>query len=215
MTNNPTIDGVSLELRLLLNSSVNGTEQEQGRARNELRALLDAPLETVNGHHPACRAVDDYKPGECSHSCAPAVERQPIKNASEVAYNLQAENARLEARITQLESEATFAAATYQAARDRIAELESGRGEAAGYLYTCPEDEYQQPEIRLADFRVRIITKGWIETPLFTASPAPVAVALPKRMKYTSHVDTSNYKDGWNACLDATAALNLTAGELN
>lgn len=54
-------------------------------------------------------------------------ERLSVMNASEVAYNLQAENARLEARITQLESEARFGAATYQAARDRIAELESGR----------------------------------------------------------------------------------------
>ncbi|MBW1249880.1 hypothetical protein I7860_24705 [Pseudomonas tolaasii] len=42
----------------------------------ELRALLDAPAETLTGHHPACRAVDDYKPGECSHSCKPAAKPQ-------------------------------------------------------------------------------------------------------------------------------------------
>lgn len=42
----------------------------------ELRALLDAKPETVAGHHSACRAVDDYKPGECSHSCKPAAKLQ-------------------------------------------------------------------------------------------------------------------------------------------
>lgn len=42
----------------------------------ELRALLYAKPETVAGHHSACRAVDDYKPGECSHSCKPAAQPQ-------------------------------------------------------------------------------------------------------------------------------------------
>ncbi|MGB3128027.1 MAG: hypothetical protein WBB95_29790 [Pseudomonas sp.] len=42
----------------------------------ELRGLLVAKPETVAGHHPACRAVDDYKPGECSHSCKPAAKLQ-------------------------------------------------------------------------------------------------------------------------------------------
>lgn len=45
---------------------------------HQLTALLAAPvIETVNGHHPSCQAVDDYRPGECSHGCAPVVERQP------------------------------------------------------------------------------------------------------------------------------------------
>lgn len=41
----------------------------QDPTTRDLRALLVAKPETVAGHHPACRAVDDYKPGECSHSC--------------------------------------------------------------------------------------------------------------------------------------------------
>ncbi|MDR6163532.1 hypothetical protein [Pseudomonas fluorescens] len=102
MTNNPTIDGVSREFLERIRQYLIDIG-EIGEFGAELFQLLN---------------VD-----------APAVERQPIKNASEVAYNLQAENARLEARITQLESETRFAAATHQAARDRIAELESGRGE--------------------------------------------------------------------------------------
>ena len=55
---------------------------------------------------------------------------------SATATALQSTIARLEARITQLESEAEYAAATYQAARDRIAELESGRGEPVAYVCT-------------------------------------------------------------------------------
>lgn len=41
-------------------------------------ALLDAPAETVAGHHPACRAVDDYKPDECSHGCRPVAQGEPV-----------------------------------------------------------------------------------------------------------------------------------------
>ncbi|HJH21647.1 MAG TPA: hypothetical protein K8W20_23440 [Pseudomonas lactis] len=72
MTTNQTIDGVprdDLELVLLHGHSTHESDQ----AWDRLRALLDAKPETVAGHHPACRAVDDYKPGECSHSCKPAV----------------------------------------------------------------------------------------------------------------------------------------------
>lgn len=39
--------------------------------------------------------------------------------------------------------------------------------------------------------------------------PAPAALVLPERMKYTDHCDTSSYKDGWNACIDK--AKNLSA----
>ena len=75
MTTNQTIDGVprdDLELVLLHGHSTHESDQ----AWDRLRALLDAKPETVAGHHPACRAVDDYKPGECSHSCKPAVQPQ-------------------------------------------------------------------------------------------------------------------------------------------
>ncbi|WP_448675826.1 hypothetical protein MOQ67_05145 [Pseudomonas sp. LY-1] len=48
----------------------------QDPTTRDLRALLVAKPETVAGHHPACRAVDDYKPGDCSHSCKPASQPQ-------------------------------------------------------------------------------------------------------------------------------------------
>ena len=73
MTTNQTIDGVPREL---LESAWEISVDTWSRAE-ELRALLDAKPETVAGHHPACRAVDDYKPGECSHDCKPANQPQP------------------------------------------------------------------------------------------------------------------------------------------
>lgn len=73
---NQTIDGVPREdLELVLIHGCSTTESNE--AWDRLRALLDAPAETVAGHHPACRAVDDYKPGDCSHRCRPAVHPQP------------------------------------------------------------------------------------------------------------------------------------------
>lgn len=63
----------------------------------------------------------------------------PLYEAAPEVAALQSTIAQLQARITQLESEAEFAAATYQAARDRIAELESARGEQIGMLLI---DEY-------------------------------------------------------------------------
>lgn len=77
MTTNQTIDGVP---RALLQSLYTDTVQQWGvggNAASQLRALLGAnPVENIAGHHPACRAVDDYKPGECSHSCKPAAQPQ-------------------------------------------------------------------------------------------------------------------------------------------
>ena len=119
---------------------------------------------------------------------------------------------RLEARITQLESEAMYAAAGYQAARDRIAELESGRGEPVGRV----------SYIGSGFVRVRTTECLAIEQPLFTAPPAPVAVA-DENLAYACellHAWKCLYEDmRWNDAsafssteellgrLDATAAL--------
>lgn len=169
---------------------------------------------------------------------APAVERQapPIEvaryrlkaalpgldgrliNRPEVviaqAYDaLQSTIARLEARITQLESEKEFAAATYQAARDRIAELESGRGVVAAYRiqhqdgYWCTWGSGPVSEGDLQDVADGVISG--IEF-AYAAPPAPVAVVLPERKDGNAPALSNHrsYNQGWNACLDATAALN-------
>lgn len=46
-----------------------------------------AKPETIAGHHLACRAVNDYKPGECSHNCNPAAQPKgvPVPKSKPVA----------------------------------------------------------------------------------------------------------------------------------
>lgn len=108
--------------------------------------------------------------------------------ASELAA-LQSSIARLEAqlnnainldfqrreRITQLESEAMYAAAGYQAARDRLAELEAdkGRGEPVAVMYA------DGSVLTKAECGTAFAICCKVETPLFTAPPAPGAVVLP------------------------------------
>lgn len=77
MTTNQTIDGVPRELLESFARDAAYSPNAIMRLRAEqARALLDAKPETVAGHHPACRAVDDYKPGACSHDCNPAAQHQ-------------------------------------------------------------------------------------------------------------------------------------------
>lgn len=122
MTNNPTIDGVLVPrellelcwLSLVDNSSYAG----------EVRALLDAPA--VERQEPVAY---DFNPTQYARQFIVSAMPPGKYIAVEHYAAMQSTIARLEARITQLESEKEFAAATYQAARDRIAELESGRGD--------------------------------------------------------------------------------------
>lgn len=116
------------------------------------------------------------------------------------SVNLTVERDALQSRIDQLEAEAMYAAATYQAARARIEELESG---------IVPADLVR---LLRADLRKAVsATRADMGLdPLPFLPPAPVAVVLPERMTWSSAItDTSRGTvDGWNACLDATAALN-------
>jgi hypothetical protein len=91
----------------------------------------------------------------------------------------------------------------------RIAELESGRGEAdawallnGGGLIRDLTDRWD-------------VAKDWdgIVEPLYFAPPAPVAVVLPERKPDINRsfegTDAEWYGNiGWNDCLDAAAALN-------
>lgn len=117
-------------------------------------------------------------------------------------------------RITQLESEKEFAAATYQAARDRIAELESGRGEAPFYISVDDWNMLVRDDVEIASVRVSRTRRSKFTEPLFAAPPAPVAVVLPERKSDSGREWDSHYVaevEGWNACLDATDALNEPA----
>jgi hypothetical protein len=128
-------------------------------------------------------------------------------------YTTPPELAALQSTIAQLEAEAMYAAAGYQAARARIEELESGRGEPVAIVVS----KYGDPEA----FGAReILIKADLslipyDTPLYTSPPAPVAVVLPERRTpehYHARIGMCGAADmlaeEWNACLDATAALN-------
>lgn len=111
MTNNPTIDGVSREPEVFMR-----TFEIRKQMPVDTCHILGAPVTASSFVDREVVLLDDHR---------------------ERIAALQSTIARLEARVTQLESEAMYAAAGYQAARDRIAELESGRGEPVAWVAQC------------------------------------------------------------------------------
>lgn len=103
-----------------------------------------------------------------------------------------AENDALQSTIARLEA--------------RIAELESGRGEPVAWMYLeRSEDGYEYRPL-FSPTKWLVLPDGFYEEiELYAAPPAPVAVVLPERIAFTSQ---GSFDQGWNACLDATAALN-------
>lgn len=84
--------------------------------------------------------------------------------------------------INQLRAERDALLLRLNAADQRIDELTAqNQGEPVAYLYTCTFDEYQEPEVRRAKLRVNVVTKGWIEEPLYTA---PVAADIAHDRAY-------------------------------
>lgn len=114
---------------------------------------------------------------------APVVERQPVRNASEVAYNLQAELAELQATIARLKGGQV----------EPVAWIKPKTLEAltpSGMVYVTGFD-----------------IGGSIA--LYTSQPTPVSVVLPE-WKDTVQMDgyQSPWDAGWNACLDKVKELN-------
>jgi hypothetical protein len=116
-------------------------------------------------------------------------------------YKQTPEVAALQSTITQLQA--------------RVQELESGRGEpvawaglnSLGGLMHCMNKE--------GYLSVSQKPRRYHDIALFTAPPAPVAVVLPERRTpehYHARIGKCGAADmlaeEWNACLDATAALN-------
>lgn len=219
MTNNPTIDGVSLlpcpfcgcdavlkqyradglEIRCTGCQSMR-RQRWMGKGRGWLETKMiekwnERAIHTAERQEPVV-LLSEHKKGLDAYL-------EQIKGQ-------QSTIARLEARITQLESEKEFAAATYQAARDRIAELESGRGEQIGMLLI---DEYfDNREIGEVDVQLDSESCEKLARD-FPGRSLPVFVgptALPERKPVTVGLlsESNTHNQGWNACLDATAALN-------
>ena len=107
------------------------------------------------------------------------------------------------------------AQATIAQLEAKIAELERGRGDAVAWQRKSKMTDGQWFELP-AEHVSEAVELGYEVRKLYTAPPAPVApvaVVLPERKPDRNRsfegTDAEWYGDiAWNACLDATAALN-------
>jgi hypothetical protein len=249
MNNNPKIDGVSRELRALLERVVgkptgklnwDALDENRITAAEELRALLDSPVNELREHCKQCAEVVKTWP-EWKQNClggAPAVERQEpaiqrfntaVSHGGSYEHVVLEEHRSghvmrsndvikyvtdLQPTIAQLRqhkndymeaAEETRRALTDEIAQlqARVQELESGRGEPVAVVTSVVSRKNKRFEIEILDNQ-----KLHIGTWLFTAPPAPVSFVLPDRCIGAGFGRLDEYRQGWNACLDATAALN-------
>lgn len=152
---------------------------------------------------------------------APVVERPQIRNASEVAYNLQAELAELQATIAQLTTENEAVKFNldktdkrYLAAVAEIERLKGGQGEPFMYGIAQPDGKPHYSELcvsgEASDLESEVESMnedgdgGYRVVALYTSQPAPVSVVLPIRQPEQN----CDYTKGWNACLDQLKELN-------
>lgn len=203
MTNNLTIDGVSRELLTNLHKIASRKCKSAWSAGvcDELRALLDAPAVERQELKPAVRVCGaGYDAERNTVWMETGVVEMPIMRKVEVGEEL----------VFLSEAQSTIARL-----EARIAELESGRGEpvawkfkervwATGLSDYVWRDQLEDEKPNGDERQIRDID------PLFTAPPAPVAVVLPDRKDGNGPALSNHrsYNQGWNACLDATAALN-------
>lgn len=214
MTNNPTIDGVSRELLERILAWLHTDEPDDGGWIAELRALIDAPAVERQEHKaPFYISLDDWNllvRGDVEIASV-RVSRTRRSKFTEPLFARHADVAALQSTIAQLEDKLNKAIdldfkrrETIEQLQARIAELESGRGEVARY-----ERWYQGTWFEVAQGDVERFEKdGWKIRKLYTAPPEPVAVVLPDRMPKYDALEHPSYMRGWNAFLDATAALN-------
>lgn len=94
----------------------------------------------------------------------------------------------------------------------RVQGLESGRGEPVAWeVYWTDEDEFYKITRSKEFVDKRLTDTDFRFVPLFTFPSAPVAVVLPECKSDSGREWDSHYVaevEGWNACLDATDALN-------
>lgn len=227
MTNNPTIDGVSRELieqseaafKSLLSQIQDGDEDgDYWRARlkqrrDQLRALLDTPAverkpkgailrfrEYVGkgqGGRDLWRDWTEWSTGTVEYAKSKLDQTKDLTHIQfevEWLYSDPPEVAALQSTIARLEA--------------RVADLESVRGDPAAWVHPKylkqPKDGFQ-----LA-IDATLTQMASAQVPLFTAPPAPVAVVLPARRPDIDSEDPALLMAvaTWNACLDATVALN-------
>lgn len=252
MTNNPTIDGVSrAKIHHLKIHRKPFDDLVSGRKTNEVRNCADR--EFREGDHvelflidetgnPANKSIvrtithiqrgyglpDDICVLSYAPIDAPGVERQGVTNGP-LIKDLCELNADQQSTIARLEA--------------RVAELESGRGEPVAWLAEAvgPDGTAYRRTSSTTSITLRDAKHAWGDgviskyeikiQPLFTAPPAPVAVAIDEQQAFANWthevigmrglakvqrrdemtVEQEKFAlKGWlaRACLDATAALN-------
>lgn len=239
MTNNPTIDGVSRELRELLERVATEANHMLGftyasnydecrKAVDQLRALLDATVverqpvdfswtpennefysELSSGGKLAKRAL-----------CHIRHLKDGLNKHWKVVCDQRTELATLQSTIAQLQAEKELMLRGAEVYKERIAELDSGRGEPVAWMRTdipgmCIAAEVKSHNLKIGGAPAKGV-EGY-NIPLFTAPPAPVAVVLPtteqfkdafRATGYVTHDQAWELAEAAEACLDATAALN-------
>ncbi|RBB97497.1 hypothetical protein C3E97_027665 [Pseudomonas sp. MWU12-2115] len=206
MTNNPTIDGVSREL---LERLFEGFKQGNWYAEaQELRALLDAPV--VERQPVAWIEIDEDKPaGKTIDWYNSDLLEIPLGTKLYVA---PPEVAALQSTIAQLQA--------------RVEELESGRDEPFAWVVVSPEfgilSDLQTTEDDAKDLAHDMDCelpahhsggKHEIKA-LFTAPPAPVAVALPDQKILSLIVMKAARQTDLIAGANYHTAAELAAGAL-
>lgn len=188
--NNPTINGVSRELIAEAALTLRLAGGNDGLSE-DLRALLDSPA--VERQEPVTMKRQYISvPGLWIECAADDLQAMTF-------YKQTPEVAALQSTIAQLQA--------------RIAELESGRGEPV-YQVSDGVNGWRDVD-RLKLTACQLDPEEYECRVLFTAPPVPVAVVLPERRTpehYHARIGKCGAADmlaeEWNACLDATAALN-------
>lgn len=226
MTNNPTIDGVSREL---LTHAFNAVNYLSLRADDigssnvpiaeALRALLDAPA--VERQTTKCGQCGSTSADICNQNGCGFLESG---NGEPEVTALQSIIAQLEDKLNKAIDLDFQRRETIASLEGKVQELESGMSEPAYYRIHTPRvmDSGEVLEwwptlvLYKKEDLAEIVGPYKVVEELFTAPPAPVAVELPDRKKEYATENQHAYLRGWNACLDATAALNTVhVGELD
>lgn len=211
MTNNPTIDGVSRELTEAMSYYFGRDEVANFKLylRREFQSL-DKPVEPDKCKHEFIYFGRSDLPRKCRHCNEPEPVGLPCRKSSVETFSTYGlgECAGLNACLDAVAPEVAALQSTIAQLQARVSELEGAMGEPVAWL-----------DLEKVSHGMAYATNSKIndrQTGLFTAPQAPVAVVLPERKPEPTTaqiVDPDcNYAtgivEGWNTCLDATAALN-------
>lgn len=198
MTNNPTIDGVSL-LPCAFCGDPGRTDNGFGLCESIYYAWctnqecfmsdgvdMGVTSEVWNKRDPHALARHSKRLIEQQQSTIAQLEDK-LNKAIDLDFERRETIARLEGKVQELESK-QGSEVIHQVRTHGSGCWEDISGESLE-MCKCEPEEY---EIRK----------------LFTAPPAPVAVGLPNRKTEYVTETQGAYLRGWNACLDATAALS-------